>query len=199
VAAIEPIHSPAVRALVNGLIAQRNASTRPLVVALDGRSGVGKSSLAAALAGALDGSVLDGDSFFAGGVVVRSDAPERLAADCIDWRQQRPVLALLRHGREATYHAFDWQAFNGNLEPRPTVCVPKRVVIFEGVYSARPELADLVDVRVLLRVPEAVRIERLLAREGAISPWEGQWHAAEEWYFRHAAPPEGFDVVIDLV
>jgi len=194
---VEPIDSPAVRALVHRLLAQRDASTRPLVVALDGRSGVGKSSVAAALAVALDGSVLDGDSFFAGGVAVRSDAPEQLAADCIDWRRLRPVLEVVRQGREARYHAFDWKAFNGNLEPSPTVCVPKRVVIVDGVYSARPELADLVDVRVLLRVSDAVRIERLHAREGALGPWELQWHRAEAWYFQNVAPAEGFDVVID--
>jgi uridine kinase len=186
-----------VRALVRTISAERDASTRPLVVALDGRSGVGKSSLAAALAGALDGSVLDGDSFFAGGVAVRNDAPERLAADCIDWRRLRPVLEALRHGRETSYHAFDWEAFNGNLETKPTRCVPTRVVILDGVYAARPELADLIDVRVLLRVPDAVRIERLLAREGSLGPWERQWHAAEEWYFENVAPPEAFDVVID--
>ena len=191
------IDSPAVRALVRRLLAQRTASTRPLVVALDGRSGVGKSSLAAPLAVALDGTVLDGDSFFAGGVTVRSDCPERLAADCIDWRRLRPVLELLRQGREATYHAFDWEAFDGNLEPTPTVCVPKRVVILDGVYSARPELADLVDVRVLLRASDAVRIERLHAREGVLGPWELQWHQAEAWYFQNAAPAEDFDVVID--
>ena len=66
--------SPAVRALVRRLLAQRDASTRSLVVALDGRSGVGKSSLAAGLAVALDGTVLDGDSFFAGGVAVPQPA-----------------------------------------------------------------------------------------------------------------------------
>jgi hypothetical protein len=65
------------------------------------------------------------------------------------------------------------------------------------VYAARPELADLIDMRVLLRVPDAVRMERLLAREGSLGPWERQWHAAEEWYFANVAPPEAFDVVID--
>jgi uridine kinase len=194
---MEPIESPAVRVLIRMLTARRDASTRPLVVALDGRSGVGKSTLAAELAGTLDGSVLDGDGFFAGGVMVRSDAPGRLAADCIDWRRERPVLEVLRQGSEAKYHAFDWEAFNGDLEPKPTVCVPKRVVIFDGVYSARPELADLVDVRVLLRVPDAVRMARLLLREGALGPWERQWQAAEDWYFQNVARPEYFDVVID--
>jgi len=170
---------------------------RPCVVALDGRSGAGKSTLAARLARLLDGVVLEGDAFFAGGVDVRRDSPRDRARDCIDWRRQRPVLEALRAGREARYVAFDWDAFDGRLEGEPSVCEPRDVVVFEGVYTARPELADLTDLRVLLRVSDEVRIARLLAREGTIGPWERQWHEAEEWYFAHDATPGWFDAIID--
>ncbi|WP_166509983.1 hypothetical protein, partial [Escherichia coli] len=55
---------------------------------------------------------------------------------------------------------------------------------------------DLVDIRLLLQVSEATRLERLLAREGSIGAWERQWHEAEEWYFAHLAPPQSFDVIL---
>jgi uridine kinase len=99
---------------------------RPYVVAIDGRSGVGKSTLALRLVEALDACLLDGD-----------------------------------------------------------------------VYSARPELADLVDLRVLVRAREDTRVARLLAREGTTGPWERQWHEAEEWYFTQVSRPQAFDVVVD--
>lgn len=70
-------------------------------------------------------------------------------------------------------------------------------MLFEGVYAARPELSDLVDARILLRVAEATRIARLIEREGALGPWERQWHEAEEWYFEHVAKREIFDLVLD--
>jgi uridine kinase len=69
-------------------------------------------------------------------------------------------------------------------------------VLFEGVYTARPELSDLVDLRLLLSVSETTRIARLLEREGCISAWERQWHEAEEWYFTHLVPPHAFDVIL---
>ena len=47
---------------------------------------------------------------------------------------------------------------------------PADVVIVDGVYSARPELADLVDVRVLLEVPADVRSRRLATDA---TPWIG--------------------------
>lgn len=167
---------------------------RPCVVALDGRSGVGKSTLAARLAGALDAVVVGGDDFYAGGVELRDDGPEERARDCIDWRRQRSVIEALRARRPASYHAFDWQAFDGRLDATPTRVEPREVIVVEGVYSARPELADLVDLRVLVRVEDGLRIARLVAREGGIGAWERQWHAAEAWYFAHVAPPGAFDV-----
>src|SRR3954469_1690259 len=125
---------------------------RPCVVALDGRSGAGKSTLAARIAEAIGACVLGSDDFFNGGVAVRSDAPQDRVRDCIDWKRQRPVLEALRAGRQARYVAFDWDAFDGRLETESTVIEPRSVVIFEGVYTARPELSDLIDLRLLLQV-----------------------------------------------
>ncbi|MEO8623868.1 MAG: AAA family ATPase [bacterium] len=166
------------------------------MVALDGRSGAGKSTLAANIAEALGACVLDSDDFFVGGVVVRSDAPQDRVRDCIDWKRQRPVLQALRAGREASYVAFDWDAFDGRLHTESTVVEPRSIVLFEGVYTARPELSDLVDLRLLLRVSEATRVARLLAREGGLGAWDRQWHEAEEWYFTHVVPPHCFDAIL---
>lgn len=169
---------------------------RPCVVAIDGRSGAGKSTLAASIGEALGACVLDSDGFFAGGVAVRNDAPADRVRDCIDWKRQRPVLEALRAGREASYVAFDWDAFDGRLDAQATIVAPRPVVLFEGVYTARPELSELVDLRLLLQVSEATRIARLLAREGSIGAWERQWHEAEEWYFTRVMPPPGFDAIL---
>jgi para-aminobenzoate synthetase len=173
------------------------AQQPPFCIALDGRSGAGKSTLARRLADAMNATLLNGDGFFAGGVAVRGDLPEQRARDCIDWRRQRAVLEALRAGRAASYCAFDWEAFDGSASREPTVVEPRSVVIVEGVYSARPELADLLDLRVLLRVQDDVRRARLLAREQSLTDWELQWHEAEDWYFAHAAPFAGFDVIVE--
>jgi uridine kinase len=170
---------------------------RPYVIGIDGPSGAGKSTLAVRLADALGGCVLEGDDFFAGGVSLRRDTAEERVRDCIDWRRQRPVLEALRAGRTASYFAFDWEVFDGRLEAEPRCLAPRPFVVFEGVYSTRPELRDLMDLRVLLRVKDEIRNARLLAREGTIGPWERQWHEAEDWYFTNLAPPGGFDVVLE--
>jgi uridine kinase len=141
--------------------------------------------------------VIEGDDFYAGGIGLRTDSPALRAAACIDWRRQRLVLEALAAGWEACWRAFDWDAFDGRLCNEPTKVKPRPIAILEGVYAARPELADLLDLRVAVSAPDEVRSARLAIRDGTIGPWERQWHEAEEFYFRAVMPPARFDVVLD--
>lgn len=171
-----------------------------LVVAVDGRSGSGKSTLAKAVAERIGAVLIDGDDFYAGGVAELWDAmtPAERVSHCIDWQRQRPVLEMLRQKQPAAWRAYDWDADTGQLLEQPTSRQPAEVVILEGVYSARPELADLVDLNVLLEIPEPTRLSRLLQREGEhFDPqWAERWAVAETWYFEHVMPPKAFDLVL---
>lgn len=173
-------------------------SDRPYLIAVDGRSGVGKSTLAVLIADSVEAALIEGDDFFAGGTGLRSDSPAVRAADCIDWRRQRAVLDVIRQGRAARWRAFDWVAFDGRLRSSVSELSPRSIVILEGVYSARPELADLIDMKVLVTAPDAVRKARLLEREGCIGPWERQWHEAEAHYFSEVMPAGEFGVVFEV-
>jgi uridine kinase len=178
----------------------RGIGPGPVLVALDGRSGAGKSTLAAAVGTRTGALVIDGDDFYSGGTHEYWDALDaRHKMDLvIDWRRQRGVLEQLRHGRPATWRPYDWDADNGCLGHEITAG-PVGIVILDGAYSSRPELADLLTVRVLLEVDRDVRRDRLLRREGERyrAEWEGRWGAAEDLYFRTVMPPEAFDLVLD--
>jgi uridine kinase len=178
------------------------ASPTPVLVALDGRSGVGKSTLARRVgaeigAGAL---VIDGDDFYRGGDDASWDAlaPAEKVDLVIDWRRQRTLLECLRRGHSATWRPYDWEADDGRLAGEVTAG-PADVVILDGAYSARPELADLFSLRVLLDAPRDIRRARLLQREGARyrAEWEARWSEAEDLYFDQLMPPSAFDLVLD--
>jgi len=194
---VTPGAADAVQGIVRLMVSRQADLGRPLFAALDGRSGTGKSTLAAAIAEQMDCTVIDGDAFYAGGTGLRAEDPLRLAAICIDWKKQRRVLQRLRSGQPARFRPFDWDAFDGSLAKRPVVLRPARFVLLEGVYAARTELAYIIDLRILLRTTDAVRAARLRAREGTIGAWERQWHAAEAAYFDQAAAADRFDLVID--
>lgn len=168
----------------------------PFIVAVDGRSGVGKSTMARALAERLDACVIEGDDFYAGGIELRADSAASRAAACIDWVRQKTVLEALAAGQPAHWRAFDWEVFDGRFCDEPTKLEPRPVVILEGVYAAQPELTELLDLRVVLVAPDEVRLARLAAREGTIGPWERQWHEAEEFYFDAVMPTASFDIVV---
>ncbi len=185
-------------ALAAMIAARAKGMTRPFIVALDGRSGAGKSTLARTLADRLDAAVIEGDDFYVGGIALRDDSPQARASAGIDWTRQRRVLEDLRGSRVAIWQAFDWETFDGRLCDQPTRLAPKPIVILEGVYAARPELADLIDLRVLLVVADEARTARLLAREGVIGPWERQWHEAEAYYFQNLMPSAAFDVIAEI-
>ena len=179
------------------------AGSTPLMVALDGRSAAGKSTLAASVAAETGAAVIDGDDFYAGGSAEEWDAmsAEEKVAHCIDWRRQRPVLEALAGGRPGSWHEYDWSADDGRLLTTPWVCLPAPVVILEGVYSARPELADLFDVRVLYSASAELTQRRLMQREGEDQrvEWNARWSEAERWYFERIMPPESFDMVIEAI
>lgn len=191
----------AVRLHVKDLSATIEALTakaqNPVLVAIDGRSGVGKSTLADTLSAQLSCTVIHGDDFFAGGVEVHDLTPEALADICIDRRRLRAALETLKAGIAAHFAAFDWEAFDGRLLREESRLDPSPLLILEGVYTFHPDFRDLIDYAVLVDVSEAERTRRLLAREGEISDWERQWHRAEDWYFSELSRAEDFDEVIE--
>jgi para-aminobenzoate synthetase len=183
--------------------------TRPILVALDGGSGAGKSTLALWIARDLDATVVPGDDFFAAHITDaewEARSPEDRARDGIDWRRLRadavePLLA----GKRAKWHAFDFVA---GVRPDGTYAMctdfvvrePTAVIVLDGAYSARPELADLIDLAILVDVPVDVRHERLRAREDKdfLDSWHARWDAAEAYYFTHVRPKASFDLVVSM-
>jgi uridine kinase len=186
--------------LVDRITAIGRDVSRPVMVAIDGGSGAGKSTLALEVGRRIDFAVIDGDDFYAGRTAAEWDS--RGAAEnadrCIDWRRQRPVLGALARGREASWRAYDWITDDGRLLEQTTLCPPAPVIVLEGVYSARPELSDLFDLRVLYHAPAAVRRRRMVEREGEDhrTEWNNRWEEAEQWYFSRVMPPGAFDMVL---
>lgn len=179
-------------------VLERSSAGRALVVGIDGRSGVGKSTAAQWLADKTGGIVIDGDSFFAGGVGIRSESPQVRSDMCIDRPKLSGVLEGLRSRRIVSYRPFDWDAFDGSLSPQEIRIVSSSIYILDGVYSCHPDLDDLVDLRTCAYVSDQTRMNRLLEREGQIGPWERQWHEAEEWYFRYVMPLQRFHLSLEL-
>ncbi|GGK74397.1 para-aminobenzoate synthase [Ornithinimicrobium pekingense] len=163
---------------------------RPVLVGVDGRSGSGKTDLAAGLAEAvrelgLGCAVVHLDDLYPGW----SGLAASLTPLCAD------VVAPLTRGQDGAYLSWDWDA----SRPGPRRRVPaRRVVVLEGVgVLAAPCAADL-DLRVWLEAPASVRQARALDRDGDVfAPHWQEWSDQEDALFAAGNPPA--DVVADTV
>lgn len=177
----------------------------PFVVALDGGSGAGKSTVAASVAAELQASVVQTDDFFSSyrsGAEWDACTAVEKAALAMDWRRLRAeALEPLRAGRDASWHPFDYAAYDyatgSGLATEEVIRPPTKVIILDGIYSCRPELDDLVDLSVLVEAPSVVRRERHNEREAtAEAEWHNRWDEAEAYYFAHVRPPESYDLIV---
>jgi uridine kinase len=106
------------------------------------------------------------------------------------------VLEPLSQDYEAHYRRYDWET--DGLAQWHTVPVGG-VVVIEGVYAIRKELAKLYDFRVWVHCPRETRLARGLERDGeaARDMWVSNWMVAEDLYVEAHKPYEIADLVMD--
>jgi uridine kinase len=200
--------SSAEQAVVDAIRRLLTRHTRPVLVAIDGASGAGKSTFAFWLANQLKAALIQSDDFFAATISnAEWDArtPEQRATGAIDWQQVRvEALEPLLAGKPAKWHAFDFVAGvrpDGTYALRSDVVErePASVIVLDGAYSTGGALADIIDLSVLVDAARKVRHDRLQAREDPelLAAWHARWDAAEEVYFSQIRPPSSFDLVVD--
>jgi molybdenum cofactor guanylyltransferase len=181
---------------------QEAARASSVVIAIDGPSCAGKSILATALALRSGAAVVEGDDFYRHTLPRLTVAQREAMSDTavvdavIDWERLRAEALLpLQAGQSATFQPYDWDADDGRLAP-PKIIPPADVIIVEGVYAARPELSDLVDVAVYLGVDPQVRARRYAAREND-PDWQRFWERGEAHYFQAVRPATSYDIRLD--
>ncbi len=172
------------------------------LVAVDGEGGAGKTILASALAGALEAigrcvEIVHFDDFFLPSALRPSgQGVEKPIGGDFDWQRLRDeVLIPLRGERTASYARYDW---NEDALAEIRKILSGAIVIVEGIYSSRKELAPLYDLRVWVDCPRHLRLSRGIARDGEASraQWELDWMPSEDRYLNEHRPYETADMVV---
>ena len=183
---------PAAAGLIGAAARWREGAPGMLVLAIDGHGGSGKSTIAAAVAGATGAALVHTDDFFRSADAAQGE--RRPLQSYYDWQRLRAqALEPLRARRGASFRRFDWDLGSG-LDGVVSV-EPAELIVVEGVFSASPELADQVDRAVFVDTPEPERLRRL---RGRVAPeeWDDKWLRAEQAYFRLIRPPSSFDLIV---
>lgn len=176
----DPAHVSAVVEAVRG------AATPPggtVVVAVDGRSGSGKTLLGTAVAAALGCPVVHLDDVYPGW----DGLAEGVALVTAD------LLEPVSRGRPGSYRRWDWM----RSRPGRVVPVPRTpVLVLEGCGALVQPAAAHATVRVWVEAPEDERKRRALARDGeTYAPHWDRWAAQEDLAYT-ARPWEDAHVVV---
>lgn len=152
------------------------------ILAIEGGSAAGKSTLADILRDVYDCAVFHMDDFF-----LRSEqrTPERYAEIGGNIDRERflsEVLLPLREGKTVEYRRFDCCEMKITA---PEKITPKRLNVVEGAYSMHPELEKYYDLSVFLDVDEDTQRARIEKRNSPAlaKRFFSEWIPMERKYF----------------
>lgn len=181
--------------LLGRVRALRQAGRERILVGIDGRSGGGKTTLAAQVQALTGCPVVHLDDFF---LQPAQRTPQRLAEPGGNLDRERvlaEVLHPLKAGETAVYRKFichDVMDFGETQVIRPAP-----LTLIEGSYACHPALVDCYDLTVFVDVTPGEQRRRILARNGDAAPmFFDRWIPMEENYFAQYAVQDRCDLVL---
>ena len=152
------------------------------ILAIDGNSAAGKSSLASLLGKKYNCNIFHMDDFF---LPQKRKTEDRLkeAGGNVDWeRFKSEIIDGLFSG-----HSFRYRKFDCKIQAlgKPVDVCPTKLNIVEGVYCMHPELFPYYDLRVFMEVREEEQSNRILLRNGSDmhKKFIDEWIPLENYYF----------------
>lgn len=176
-----------------------------LILAIDGRSASGKTTLAARLSERFGADVIHMDDFF---LPLPLRTPKRLAEPGGNVHYERfhqeiiqpllqedPPPVCPQNGALTPASCSDtplpiltWERFDcscGSFSPTPCRTSGQPLLIIEGAYSMRPEFRGAYDMSYFLTIGTSVQKERIITRNGTErwTTFQEKWIPMEERYF----------------
>ncbi|MBC8463071.1 uridine kinase [Candidatus Bathyarchaeota archaeon] len=188
----------------------REHGDQPYIVTIDGVDAAGKSILAGELAEALrDRGILVSEASVDGyhnpravRMVRGRDSPEGFYRDSFNLGSLRKnLLDPFRAGGEYRLHMFDHRVDS----PDPSMLYefkPGTVLVFDGVFSLRPELRRYWDLTIYLSITEEESLRRGVERDpgdkdGLSSRYKVRYIPGQRLYKEEAKPEESADIIVD--
>lgn len=172
---------PAVDA-IEELLEKHKDSSEPILVAIDGMCGSGKTTLGEYLHQVFDCNLFHVDDFF---LRLEQRTPERLqeVGGNVDYeRFEETVLVPIRKRHNVIYQPFscmEWKLMDAYEIPY------KNLNIVEGSYSMHPYFKNPYDLRIFMNISAKDQMENIIKRNGPkkAKDFKEKWIPKEEAYF----------------
>jgi uridine kinase len=183
-------------------------SRRPLLVAIDGADGSGKTTFGDELARSLRGRVVvrasvDDFHFPREHRYAAGRTGETVWGRSFDYRAMRrelldPWLAGAGSPYRRCWHDLESDAY---VDEQPSPVPGQGVLVVDCLFAQRAELRDVWDLVVWLECPDQVRLNRMVARDGRPPapdhPDQRRYLDAQTIYRNLWRPAESADMVVD--
>ncbi|MDF2537846.1 MAG: uridine kinase [Herbinix sp.] len=169
---------------------------KPVIVAIDGMCGSGKSYLASILAATFDCNVFHMDDYFVPLEMKKEDRLAQPGGNVHYERFKEEVINSLVNNWTVTYRPYLCGLWRLGEE---VVVEPKKLTIIEGTYSLHPELRNAYSITVFLSIDKNKQLERILERNGEekLKQFIDKWIPLESLYFDHLGIPSLCDITLD--
>ena len=168
-----------------------------IIIAVDGGSASGKTTLAGVLSEKYDCNVFHTDDFF---LRPEQRTPERFAeigGNLDRERFQDEVLTPLKNNQAVVYRRFNCATFTLD---KPISVASRRVNVVEGAYSMHLSFGNYHHLSVFLNIASDYQRERILKRNSAelAERFFNEWIPLELKYFSGTKILSRADIVIDI-
>ncbi|WP_147549362.1 hypothetical protein [Beduini sp.] len=165
-------------------INQLHAEKETLLIAIDGKCGSGKTTLAGLLNEVYQGNVFHMDDFFLQPHQRSSKRLETPGENVDHERFLKEVMKPLSQQQDILYQPFDCSIMQLS-DHKETV--PFHAINFiEGTYSLHPDLIDYYDLKIITTIDDETQMERILKRNGPdlAKKFKEIWIPLENNYFK---------------
>ena len=167
------------------------------VVAIEGGSASGKSTLAELLSRIYDCTVFHMDDFF---LRPEQRTPQRFAEPGGNVDRERflqEVLEPLSLRNTVKYQRYDCHS---QTLQTPVDIVPKALAIVEGAYSMHPSLSSFYDLSAFLKISPELQRQRILKRNGPefAERFFSTWIPLESAYFEALDPASRCNLILEV-
>lgn len=168
-----------------------------VIIALDGKSGSGKSLAAELLSFVFDASVIHMDDFF---LPPEKRTKERYAEPGGNVHYERfrdEVARYIKKNEDFSYRRFDC----GIMDYGAKVDVEaKPLMIVEGVYSQHIQYRSIYDLKVFFDIDEEMQANAIYQRDGAemLEMFRNVWIPLENMYFEHSEIKDKSHMVVNF-